>query len=115
MWGEPMLPQTKVLSLVDLFIHHGGQSSTVEGFYYGKPMIVMPFTHDQFDNAQRIEEKGFGIQINSNKWLEKELIDAIDCLLNDEELKKRMRDASLRIQNEMKGNKLINLIESLVN
>ena len=114
MWGEPMLPQTQILPLVDMMITHGGNNSICEAFYYGKPMIVMPLCNDQYDNAQRVAEKGFGIRMDPNTCSKEQLINAIDCILNNEELEKRMKDVSLRIQNEAKSDKLVNLIEALV-
>jgi UDP:flavonoid glycosyltransferase YjiC (YdhE family) len=67
MWGESYVPQTRVLSLVDSVITHGGNNTVTETFSFGKSM---PLFVDQFDNAQRIEEKGYGIRLvfyfNSN-------------------------------------------------
>jgi UDP:flavonoid glycosyltransferase YjiC (YdhE family) len=49
-------------------------------------MIVMPLFGDQYDNAQRIEVKGFGIRLNPYDFEENVLQESIKKLLNDEKL-----------------------------
>jgi MGT family glycosyltransferase len=114
MWGERSVPQTKVLPLVDLVINHGGNNTVTETFSFGKPMIVMPLFADQFDNAQRIHEKGFGIRLDTYNFKEEELLTAIEKLLNDEVLKKRLAAASNRMLNSDSLVKASELIEKLV-
>ena len=114
MWGEEMIPQVKVMPYVDMVILHGGNNGIIEAFYYGKPMIVMPLCNDHFDNAQRIDEKGFGIRMDPNNCTQHQLINSIDNILNDKELAKRMKMISQRIHNENNGDKFANLIESLI-
>jgi len=88
MWGEKSVPQTKVLPLVDLVITHGGNNSVTETFSFGKPMIVLPLFADQYDNAQRIQEKGFGLRLEPYLCSEEELLTSIEKLLNDKSLKR---------------------------
>ena len=109
-----MIAQTKVLPKVDLVITHGGNNTVTETFYFGKPMIVMPLFVDQFDNAQRVHEKGFGIQLNAYRCTKEELINAINKLIYDEELALRMKKISKRIQVEVKLGKVGEVIEQLV-
>ncbi len=114
MWGESSVPQTKVLPLVDLVITHGGNNTVTETFSFGKPMIVMPLFADQFDNAQRIDEKGFGIRLNTYNFKEEELLTAIEKLLNDENLKTKLSEISNRIKNSQSFIKAAELIEEIV-
>ena len=113
MWGEKSVPQTKVLPLVDLVITHGGNNTIYETFSYGKPMIVMPLFADQFNNAQRVEEKGFGIRLDPYNCSDQELLDSMERLLNDKELKERLSLASKRILNSDSLTKAAQLIENL--
>ncbi len=90
MWGEEFVPQTTVLPLVDLVITHGGNNTTTESFHFGKPMIVLPLFWDQYDNAQRVHETGFGVRLDPYRFADDELTGAIDRLLADTALRERM-------------------------
>ena len=113
-WGDKMVPQIKVLPKVDLVITHGGNNTVTETFYFGKPMIIMPMFGDQFDNAQRVHEKGFGIRMNPHQCTKEELNNAINKLVYDDDLVLRMKKISQRIQLEIKQGKVGELIEKLV-
>ena len=78
-------------------------------------MIVLPLFGDQHDNAQRIHEKGFGIRLKPFRATPKELNDAIDKLVNDNELKVKMEKTAKRIQNSKPNEKAAELIESVLN
>ena len=107
-----MVPQTRVLPMVDLAIIHGGNNSLCETFYFGKPMIVIPLFGDQYDNAQRVQEKGFGIRMNPFTCTKEELENAIETLLNDHELNEKLKKIAERSKNNAKSNnQLCELIE----
>jgi UDP:flavonoid glycosyltransferase YjiC (YdhE family) len=82
MWGAEFLPQTKLMPLVDLVITHGGNNTTTEAFHFGKPMVVLPLFWDQYDNAQRVDETGFGVRLRTYEFEAAELTGAIDRLLS---------------------------------
>ena len=90
MWGAEFLPQTKIVPLVDLVITHGGNNTTTEAFHFGKPMVVLPLFWDQYDNAQRVDETGFGVRLPTYGFADDELRGAIDRLLGDADLRGRM-------------------------
>ena len=83
MWGEEFLPQPSILPQVDLVITHGGNNTTTECFHHGKPMIVLPLFWDQYDNAQRVDETGFGVRLPTYAFEPEQLTGAIDRLLAD--------------------------------
>lgn len=90
MWGAEFLPQTSLMPLVDLVITHGGNNTTTEAMHFGKPMILLPLFWDQYDNAQRMDELRFGRRLRTYAFTSGELIDAVDELLTDRELRSRM-------------------------
>ena len=94
MAGAEFLPQTSILPKVDLVITHGGNNTVTESLYFGKPMVVLPIFWDQHDNAQRIDETGFGVRLDTYGHGAEELTGAIDRLLADRELDERLRTVS---------------------
>ena len=98
MYGAEFLPQTKIIPQVDLVITHGGNNTVTEAIHFGKPMIVLPLFWDQYDNAQRVDETGFGVRLGTYSFAESELTEAIERLLSDVALKARLAAASARVQ-----------------
>ena len=81
MVGERTLPQTKVIPQVDLVITHGGNNTTTEALHFGKPMVLLPLFWDQYDNAQRMHELGFGIRLATYEFTPEQLEAAVETLL----------------------------------
>ncbi len=98
MWGAEFLPQTKIVPQVDLVITHGGNNTTTEAFHFGKPMIVLPLFWDQYDNAQRVDETGFGVRLATYAFEPAELHAAIERLLGDVALRNRMAGIGAEIR-----------------
>jgi MGT family glycosyltransferase len=113
MIGEPFLPQTSVLPHVDAVITHGGNNTTTECMWFGKPMLVLPVFWDQHDNAQRVHETGYGIRVPTYDFRDGELAGALDRVLADEPLRARCAAAGDRLR-ERPGTELAaDLIEGV--
>ncbi len=113
MWGAEYLPQPAVLPLVDLVLTHAGNNTTTECFHFGKPMVALPLFWDQYDNAQRVDETGFGVRLAPYTVDERELGAAIDRLLQDATLRARMRSIASRVQAAPGTARAADLIEQL--
>jgi MGT family glycosyltransferase len=114
MVGEEFLPQTEVLPKVDLVITHGGNNTVTECLHFGKPMVVLPIFWDQHDNAQRIEETGFGARLDTYRHSGEELPGAIDRLLADDSLRARLAATSERLHGARGTERAADLIEATV-
>lgn len=90
MVGKAVLPQTRIIGQVDLVITHGGNNTTTEALHFGKPMVLLPLFWDQYDNAQRMDELGFGVRLATYDFADEELTGAVDRLLADTGLRRRM-------------------------
>jgi MGT family glycosyltransferase len=111
MRGAEFLPQTTILPHVDLVITHGGNNTVTECFHFGKPMIVLPLFWDQYDNAQRIAELGFGARLPTYAHEPDDLRNAIERLLADQELGAALRRVSRRLRSAPGTVEAANLVE----
>ncbi len=109
--GEGFLPQPAILPMADLVITHGGNNTVTEAFHHGKPMIVLPLFWDQVDNAQRLDETGFGVRLPAYDFRDEELTDAIDDLLANDALRARLSGISGRLQANPGNVRAADLIE----
>lgn len=98
MTGEEFLPQTSILPRVDAVITHGGNNTVTECFWFGKPMVLLPLFWDQYDNAQRVHETGFGIRVNTYGHEAEELMGAVDRVLTDSGMQERIGAVSRRLR-----------------
>ena len=113
MAGEEFLPQTSILPRVDLVITHGGNNTVTECLHFGKPMVLLPLFWDQYDNAQRIDETGFGARLDTYGHDRSELHEAIEQLLGDAPLRDRLGLVSRRLRAAPGTDRAADLIESV--
>jgi MGT family glycosyltransferase len=98
MSGAEFLPQASVLPHVDAVVTHGGNNTTTECMWFGKPMLVLPVFWDQHDNAQRVHETGYGVRLPTYTFEDEELRRAVDLLLDDTTLRRRAAAAGERLR-----------------
>ncbi len=60
------LPQVALLERAALAVTHGGNNSVTESLLFGVPMLVLPFSTDQFAGAAAIEKAGLGRVLDPN-------------------------------------------------
>jgi MGT family glycosyltransferase len=114
MVGAEFLPQTSVLPKVDLVVTHGGNNTVTESLFFGKPMVLLPIFWDQHDNAQRLDETGFGIRVDTYAHDPADLRTAIGRLLDDGALADRLSQTSRRLQSARGTELAATLIERAV-
>ncbi|HEX9342480.1 MAG TPA: nucleotide disphospho-sugar-binding domain-containing protein [Actinomycetota bacterium] len=113
MAGAEFLPQVSILPQVDLVITHGGNNTTTECLWFGKPMVLLPLFWDQYDNAQRMQEAGFGARLPTYAFEEGELVAAVERLPADQALTARLQTTSQRLRASPGTVRAADLIERL--
>lgn len=75
------LPQVRLLGRAAAGVTHGGNNSVTEAVGQGVPLVVLPFSTDQFAGAAAIERTGLGRALDPNRADAADLAAAIDAVL----------------------------------
>lgn len=76
------VPFSSVLPHAAVFVHHGGVGTMAQGFRAGVPQLVMAMSHDQPDNAWRLEKLGAGIGLSPRTFTPERVTKDLERLLN---------------------------------
>ncbi len=75
------LPQVRLLQSAAAAVTHGGNNSVTEALTFGVPLLVLPFSTDQFAGAAALETAGFGVALAPNEATVDELSDGLERVL----------------------------------
>ena len=81
-------------------VHQGGIGTIGQTLRAGKPMIVVPFGGDQYDNGARIERLGVGHTITRRKYSATRAAAALRQLLDSDTFRKRAADVGGHVRAE---------------
>jgi MGT family glycosyltransferase len=76
------LPQVALLERAAVAVTHGGNNSVTEALTAGVPMLVLPFSTDQFAGAAAVVDGGAGVALDPNAASPAEIGAAIGELLD---------------------------------
>ena len=78
------LPYARIFPRASVVVHQGGVGTTAQALRAARPMLVVPFAHDQFDNAARITRLGVGRTLGRSRYRLPHVARALAGLLADE-------------------------------
>jgi MGT family glycosyltransferase len=81
---ERHIAQVAWLRHTDVLITHGGNGSVTEAAAAGVPMVVLPFSTDQFSGAAAIERAGLGTALAPNQLAPVALAAAVDSVMRSD-------------------------------
>jgi UDP:flavonoid glycosyltransferase YjiC (YdhE family) len=76
-------------------------------------MVVLPLPRDQYDNAQRMDELGFGVRLATYDFVDEELTTAVEGLLEDDVLRASLDALGERIRDADGTRRAADLIEDV--
>ena len=95
-------PYSQVFGRAAVVVHQGGVGTTGQGLRAGRPVLVVPFAHDQPDNAARMARAGMGRAIPRAKYTAGRAAGALRELMRDGEYVRKAQEAA-RIVGEEDG------------
>jgi len=85
------IPFSQVLPRAAAIVHHGGIGTVAQALAAGIPQLVVPFAHDQPDNALRLRRLGVGDYLLPRSYREERLVGRLGRLLEDPAVAERCR------------------------
>jgi uncharacterized protein (TIGR00661 family) len=83
--------QKELLEACEVFITHGGFNGICEALAAGVPMVALPMTTEQSDNAARVAQLGVSISLNLEEITPRSLRSAVDRVLTVDAFRNRAR------------------------
>lgn len=94
-------PYAKLFPRAAGIVHQGGIGTTAQALRSGRPMLIMPYSHDQPDNAARAERLGIARTIARNDYTAEKAAAELKRLLDDDpRYTKRAAEVGRQIQAE---------------
>ncbi len=107
-------PYSQLFSRACAVVHQGGIGTTSQVLRAGVPMIVMPYSHDQPDNAARCKRLGVAEIINRDKYEAKNVAEKLHKILSDLKYKANAVDAKRIVDSENGTQMACDAIEKLL-
>jgi UDP:flavonoid glycosyltransferase YjiC (YdhE family) len=96
----PYAPHSEVMPRALATVHQGGIGTTAQALRAGKPMLVVPFSHDQPDNASRCVRLGVARMLRRDRVTGATLAQELEVLLADAAAAKRAQEVAKRMKKE---------------
>jgi UDP:flavonoid glycosyltransferase YjiC (YdhE family) len=108
------LPFSQVLPRAATLVHHGGIGTTAQALAAGVPQLVMPMSHDQPDNAARLERLGVARVLAPRAFRAPAVARALGQLLASAEVASRCRSIAQRSHHGNVVEETCDVLERLV-
>lgn len=92
----PSIPYFEVFPRADVIMHSGGIGTTAHALRAGVPQVIVPFAHDQFDNADRVVRLGCGFAAGSRHIAAGRLARLLERAIEDDGLRATCAKVAVR-------------------
>jgi rhamnosyltransferase subunit B len=93
-------PYSALFSRAALVVHQGGVGTTAQCLRAGKPMLIMPYSHDQPDNARRMKRLGVAEVIQKSSYTPKKVTRKLKAMLTKPSLAERSAAVAQQVSRE---------------
>ena len=93
-------PYSALFARAAAVIHQGGVGTTAQCLRAGKPMLIMPYSHDQPDNARRMRRLKVARIIQKSNFTPRRVAAKLRLLLENPIYARRAQQVALRLRSE---------------
>jgi UDP:flavonoid glycosyltransferase YjiC (YdhE family) len=93
-------PYSALFSRAALVVHQGGVGTTAQCMRAGKPMLIMPYSHDQPDNARRMRRLKVARVIQRSNYLPVRVARKLGAMLEEPKFAARAALVAERLTHE---------------
>jgi rhamnosyltransferase subunit B len=108
-------PFSQVLPRALAIVHQGGVGTTAQALRSGRPALIVPHAHDQFDNAARVARLGCGRWISRPRYNARNATRELEALLGNQTYFTRAAEVGRQVQNENGAGAAADAIEEVLN
>lgn len=76
-------PYSQIFPRACVIVHQGGIGTTAQALRAGRPTLIMPYSHDQPDNAARVEQLGTSLTIPRKRYTAAQVAKQLSHLLDN--------------------------------
>jgi UDP:flavonoid glycosyltransferase YjiC (YdhE family) len=93
-------PYSALFSRAALVVHQGGVGTTAQCLRAGKPMLIMPYSHDQPDNARRMKRLTVSRTIQRSSYKPAKVARKVRAMLDEPDFAARAAEVAKQIAAE---------------
>jgi UDP:flavonoid glycosyltransferase YjiC (YdhE family) len=106
-------PYSALFSRSSLVVHQGGVGTTAQCLRAGKPMLIMPYSHDQPDNARRMKRLKVARVIQKSRYTPARVAGLLESMLSEPAYAARAQAVAPQIAQEDGVKTACNALEAL--
>jgi UDP:flavonoid glycosyltransferase YjiC (YdhE family) len=107
----PYAPFSKLFPRAAAIVHQGGSGTTAQAMRAGRPMVIVPYAHDQPDNALRVSKLGISRTVRRRDYSAGSVRRALEQLFDDPLVPERSAAVRERLLHEDGGRTAVDAIE----
>lgn len=96
----PYAPYSLLFPRASIIVHQGGVGTTSQALRAGVPQLVVPFSHDQPDNAARLQRLGVAKSLARSNFNASSAVNTLKPLFGDAQYAHRARVIQTQIESE---------------
>lgn len=106
-------PYSELFPRAAAIVHQGGAGTTGQAMRAGKPMVVVPFAHDQPDHAARLKRLGVSETVPRHACTARRLTEALRRVLSDARYAEKAANVGAEVRRETGVTAACDTLESI--